>query len=173
MVDKYLEGKDVVYGVRKQRETDTVFKRISAEAYYQVLKWMGVNVMFNHADYRLMSRRSLDALNEYNEVNLFLRGIIPSINFPSAVVSYKRQKRFAGESKYPLHKMFALAIDGITSFSPFPLRLIAGLGVLVFVAQYCSPFGFYGYGSSPEKQFLAKLFQCSRCISCEEYSCSV
>jgi len=133
MVDAYHKGNDVVYGVRKERDTDTVFKRGTAEFYYTLLKWMGVSVVFNHADYRLMSRRSLEALKEYNEVNLFLRGVIPTIGFPSSVVAYDRSERFAGESKYPLSKMLALAIDGITSFSALPLRMIAGLGIIIFL----------------------------------------
>jgi len=102
--------------VRKKRDTDTAFKRITAESYYTLLGWMGVGVVFNHADYRLMSRRALDALREYDEVNLFLRGVIPTIGFPSTTVEYDRKERFAGESKYPLRKMLALAFDGITSY---------------------------------------------------------
>lgn len=133
MVDAYHEGNDVVYGVRKERDTDTLFKRGTAETYYKLLKWMGVDVVFNHADYRLMSRRALEALKEYNEVNLFLRGVIPTIGFPFSVVTYDRNERFAGESKYPLHKMVALAVDGITSFSALPLRMIAGLGIIIFL----------------------------------------
>lgn len=133
MMDAYHDGHDVVYGVRRKRDTDTAFKRISAESYYTLLGWMGVAVVFNHADYRLMSRRTLDALREYDEVNLFLRGVIPTIGFPSTTVEYDRKERFAGESKYPLRKMLALAFDGITSFSAVPLRLIAGLGVLIFI----------------------------------------
>ena len=133
MMDAYHNGHDVVYGVRKKRDTDTAFKRITAESYYTLLGWMGVGVVFNHADYRLMSRRALDALREYDEVNLFLRGVIPTIGFPSTTVEYDRKERFAGESKYPLRKMLALAFDGITSFSAVPLRLIAALGVLIFI----------------------------------------
>jgi len=132
MMVEYHRGIDVVYGVRKARELDTVFKRFTAEGYYHILKKMGVDIVFNHADFRLMSRRALEALRRYEEVNLFLRGIIPSIGFPSSVVEYDRAERFAGESKYPLRKMLALAVDGITSFSSFPLRLIAGLGLAVF-----------------------------------------
>lgn len=133
MMLEYYEGNDVVYGVRKARETDTRFKRTTAEGYYWFLKKMGVDIIFNHADFRLMSRRAIEALKKYEEVNLFLRGIIPTIGFPSATVEYDRAERFAGESKYPLRKMLALAIDGVTSFSPVPLRFIAGLGLLIFV----------------------------------------
>lgn len=133
MMDEYHAGKDVVYGVRALRDTDTFFKRVTAESYYKLLHWMGVDVVFNHADYRLLSRRALDALKEYDEVNLFLRGVIPTIGFPSSVITYRREERFAGESKYPLRKMLALAVDGITSFSAAPLRLIALLGILIFL----------------------------------------
>jgi glycosyltransferase involved in cell wall biosynthesis len=133
MVSTYDKGTDIVYGVRSTRDVDSLFKRLSAVMYYKVLNWMGVDVVFNHADYRLLSRRSLEALKEYSEVNLFLRGLIPTLGFPAAIVSYERHERFAGDSKYPLHKMLGLAIDGVTSFSAFPLRLIAGLGVFVFL----------------------------------------
>ena len=133
MVDEHLAGNEIVYGVRRRRTTDTFFKRVTAEGYYKLLKLMGVDVVFNHADYRLMGRRALDVLQEYGEVNLFLRGIIPTIGFPSSVVEYDRHERFAGESKYPLRKMLALAIDGVTSFSAVPLRFIAVLGMLVFL----------------------------------------
>lgn len=135
MVSNYARGHDIVYGVRKRRETDSWFKRVTAEGYYRVLSAMGVNVIFNHADFRLMSRRAIDALKDYGEVNLFLRGIVPTIGFPSAVVYYDRHERFAGESKYPLRKMMALAIDGITSFSTVPLRIIAALGLIIFVVS--------------------------------------
>lgn len=139
MIDAFHEGKDIVYGVRRDRNVDGLFKRYTAQAYYKLLKLLGINIVFNHADYRLMSRRALDALKEYKEVNLFLRGVIPTIGYPSKVLAYDRSRRFAGKSKYPLHKMLALAIDGITSFSAIPLRLIAGLGVLVFlVSLACS-----------------------------------
>lgn len=135
MISAHDEGVDIVYGVRSTRDVDSLFKRLSAVMYYKLLNWMGVDVVFNHADYRLMSRRSLEALKEYSEVNLFLRGLVPTLGFPSSIVSYERHERFAGESKYPLHKMLGLAIDGVTSFSAFPLRLIAGLGVLVFLVS--------------------------------------
>jgi len=132
MVERHRDGYDVVYGVRRARETDTRFKRSTAEGYYRILALLGVDVVFNHADYRLLSRRALDALKCYEEVNLFLRGIVPTLGFPSCEVTYDRAERFAGESKYPLKKMLALALDGVTSFTAVPLRLIAGLGVVVF-----------------------------------------
>lgn len=132
-VRKYLEGCDVVYGVRNKRDTDTWFKRTTAEGYYKVLKLLGVDIVFNHADYRLMSKRALEGLSEYKEVNLFLRGIVPLIGYRSDYVYYDRHERFAGESKYPLKKMIALALDGITSFSVKPLKLISNLGILISV----------------------------------------
>ena len=132
-MDKYLDGCDVVYGVRKKRETDTFFKRTTAQGFYKVMKAMGVDVVYNHADYRLMSRRALEGLAEYKEVNLFLRGIVPLIGYRSDYVYYDRHERFAGESKYPLKKMLAFAMDGITSFSVKPLKLISNRGILVSV----------------------------------------
>ncbi|QAT51006.1 glycosyltransferase [Caproiciproducens sp. NJN-50] len=129
-VRKYLDGCDVVYGVRNKRETDTAFKRATALGFYRFMAVLGVDVVYNHADYRLMSRRALDALSEYREVNLFLRGLVPLIGYRSAVVTYDRHERFAGESKYPLKKMLAFAVDGITSFSVKPLKLIFNLGML-------------------------------------------
>lgn len=133
MMMEYYKGHEIVYGVRKKRTTDSFFKRFTAEGYYYLLSKMGVNIVFNHADYRLMSRRTIEALRQYEEVNLFLRGIIPTIGFSTAEVYYDRAERFAGESKYPLKKMLALAVDGITSFSAVPLRFIAGLGLIIFV----------------------------------------
>lgn len=131
MLKEFAEGSDIVYGVRSKRETDTPFKRVTAEAYYRMLRRLGVEIVFNHADYRLMSRRAVEALREFDEANLFLRGIIPQLGYPSAVVQYERAERFAGESKYPLVKMLGLAWQGITSFSAAPLRLITALGVTV------------------------------------------
>ena len=128
-VEKYKEGCEVVYGVRNSRATDTFFKKTTAEGFYKIMQAMGVDIVFNHADYRLMSKTVLDALSEYKEVNLFLRGIVPLIGYKSDTVEYARQERFAGESKYPLKKMLAFAIDGITSFSIKPIRLITTLGV--------------------------------------------
>jgi glycosyltransferase involved in cell wall biosynthesis len=131
MVDAHAEGYEIVYGVRKARDTDTWFKRWSALRYYGLLGSLGVHIIPNHADFRLMGRRSLAALGQFAEVNLFLRGIIPQLGFRSTSVFYDRRDRIAGESKYPLGKMIALALDGITSFSPVPLRLIAGLGGII------------------------------------------
>ena len=132
-VKKFLQGCDVVYGVRNKRETDTFFKRTTAQGFYRFMQLLGVELVYNHADYRLMSRRALDALSEYRETNLFLRGIVPLIGFQSGCVTYDRNERFAGESKYPLKKMIAFALDGVTSFSVKPLRIIANLGILVSV----------------------------------------
>ena len=128
-VEKYKEGCEVVYGVRNSRATDTFFKKTTAEGFYKIMQAMGVDIVFNHADYRLMSKTVLDALSEYKEVNLFLRGIVPLIGYKSDTVVYARKERFAGESKYQLKKMLAFAIDGITSFSIKPIRLITTLGV--------------------------------------------
>ena len=133
MVDKYLEGVDIVYGVRSSRKTDTFFKRFTAEGFYRLMNAMGAESVFNHADYRLMSRRALEGLAQFREVNLFLRGIIPMIGYRTDTVEYERGERFAGESKYPLKKMLAFALEGITSLSVKPLRLITGLGFVVFL----------------------------------------
>ncbi len=132
-VQKYLDGCEVVYGVRKKRTTDTFFKRATAQGFYKVMKALGVDIVYNHADYRLMGRRALDALSSYREVNLFLRGIVPLIGFRSDYVYYDRMERFAGESKYPLRKMISFAIDGITSFSVKPLKIISNLGIFISV----------------------------------------
>lgn len=132
MVDACAAGHDLVYGVRRERETDTAFKRATAEGYYRLLHLFGVEVVFNHADFRLMSRRAIEALREFQEINLFLRGIVPLLGFRSTCVYYDRSERFAGESKYPLRKMLSLATNGITSFTAMPLRLIAGIGLLLF-----------------------------------------
>lgn len=133
MVEKYYEGNQVVYGVRSARDTDTFFKRFTAEGFYKFMKVMGADVVYNHADYRLMSRRVLQELASFKEVNLFLRGMVPLIGFQSCNVYYKRAERFAGESKYPLKKMMAFAINGITSFSTKPLKLITTAGFLMSV----------------------------------------
>ncbi|MDO5324069.1 MAG: glycosyltransferase family 2 protein [Clostridia bacterium] len=132
MIDAYHEGYDVVYGVRSSRKTDSFFKRFTAESFYKLMKAMGVDIVFNHADYRLMSRRAVEGLSQFKEVNLFLRGIVPQIGYPWTTVEYERAKRFAGESKYPLKKMLSFAFDGITSFSVKPLRLILFLGAVIF-----------------------------------------
>ena len=131
MVEKYYEGSDVVYGVRSARDTDTFFKKFTAEGFYKIMQAMGVEIVFNHADYRLMSKRALDGLSEFHEVNLFLRGIVPLIGYKSDIVTYERHERFAGESKYPLKKMLAFATDGITSFSIKPIRMITTCGFLI------------------------------------------
>ena len=132
MIDRYHEGYDVVYGVRSARKTDTAFKRLTAEGFYKLMRAMGVEIVFNHADYRLMSRRAVEGLSQFQEVNLFLRGIVPQIGYPWTCVEYERAARFAGESKYPLKKMLSFALDGITSFSVKPMRLILSLGAVIF-----------------------------------------
>lgn len=131
-IDKFNEGKDVVYGVRSTRATDTVFKRSTAHAFYKLMKAMGADTLQDHADYRLMSKRALEGLAKYKEVNLFIRGIVPMIGYETDVVYYERHERFAGESKYPLKKMLSFAVDGITSCSVKPIRMITSLGTLVF-----------------------------------------
>lgn len=132
MVEKYYAGNDIVYGVRSARKTDTFFKKFTAESFYKLLRSMGVEIVYNHADYRLMSKRAVEGLAQFKEVNLFLRGIVPLIGYKSDVVTYERHERFAGESKYPLKKMLAFATDGITSFSIKPIRLITTCGILIF-----------------------------------------
>ena len=131
MIDKYHEGNDIVYGVRSSREKDSFFKKITAESFYKFMKFLGVDCIYNHADYRLASKRVLEELSNYKEVNLFLRGIFPLIGFKSDVVYYERNKRYAGISKYPLKKMLNFAWDGITSFSVKPLRLICTIGFII------------------------------------------
>ena len=133
MVDEYLAGAEVVYGVRNRRDTDTFFKRFTAETFYKILEKLGAEVVFNHADYRLVSSRVLQAFSGFEEVNLFLRGMIPLVGFKSAVVSYERHERLAGESHYPLGKMVQLAFDGVTSLSIKPISLIVGLGLGVSI----------------------------------------
>ena len=135
MVNHYHEGYEVVYGVRSKRDTDTFFKRFTAEGFYKVMKALGVDIVFNHADYRLMSRRAVEGLAQFEEVNLFLRGIVPQIGYKWTTVTYERAERFAGESKYPLKKMLAFAADGITSFSVKPIRMVFSLGVVVFLVS--------------------------------------
>jgi len=136
MVDAYLDGCEVVYGVRSSRETDTFFKRFTAQGFYKFLSAMGAEVVYNHADYRLISSRVLQEFSNFGEVNLFLRGMVPLVGFKSTTVSYSRAERIAGESHYPLKKMIALAIDGITSLSVKPLRLITGFGVFVAIISF-------------------------------------
>ena len=132
MVEKYYEGYDIVYGVRKKRKTDSWFKRFSAEGFYKLIHFMGAQIVYNHADYRMMSKRTLDVLSEFHEVNLFLRGMVPMIGFKSTCVFYDRLKRMAGESKYPLRKMLFFAFQGITSLTVEPIRFITKLGIAVF-----------------------------------------
>ena len=132
MVDKYYEGFDIVYGVRSARKTDTFFKKTTAQSFYKLMEKMGVEIIYNHADYRLASKRVLNELEKYEEVNLFLRGMFPLIGFKSDIVYYERNERFAGESKYPLKKMLNFAWDGITSFSVKPIRLVLSLGLIIF-----------------------------------------
>ena len=136
MVDAYRDGCDVVYGVRSKRDTDTFFKRFTAESFYKILNAMGAEVVFNHADYRLMSARVLEEFARFREVNLFLRGMVPLVGFKSTCVTYERHERMAGESHYPLSKMLALAFDGITSLSIKPIRFITGFGVFVALVSF-------------------------------------
>lgn len=137
MLEKYLNGADIVYGVRNKRDKDTFFKRFTAEGFYKFMKVMGVDIVFNHADYRLTSKRVLDEFSNFKEVNLFLRGMFPLIGFKEEIVYYERQERFAGVSKYPLKKMLNFAWDGITSFSVKPLRFICVLGFIVLFTSLC------------------------------------
>ena len=137
-LQKFTDGNDVVYGVRSSRKTDSAFKRITAQGFYKFMKLLGVDIVYNHADYRLMSKRALDALEAFTEANLFLRGIVPLVGFKWDIVEYERHERFAGKSKYPLKKMLAFAFDGITSFSVRPIRLITGCGFLIFLASLIS-----------------------------------
>lgn len=148
MLEKYREGNQIVYGVRGGRASDTAFKRGSAQGFYKLMAALGVNIVYNHADYRLMSRDALEGLGRFREVNLFLRGVVPLIGYRSATVEYERGERFAGESKYPLKKMLAFAFDGITSFSVRPIRIITLLGFLIFLISG----GFMAYA------ILVKLF---------------
>ena len=131
MIEKYKCGFDIIYGVRSKRETDTFFKRFTAESFYKLIKFLGADIVNNHADYRLMSKRALNGLAEFKEVNLFLRGIIPMIGYPSTTVYYERAERFAGESKYPLKKMLFFAFEGITSLTVKPIRMITSLGFMI------------------------------------------
>ena len=136
MIDEYLGGCEIVYGVRSDRESDTAFKRMTAQGFYKFLAWMGAEVVYNHADFRLVSSRALRELEKFGEVNLYLRGMIPLVGFKSSCVSYSRHERLAGESKYPLGKMLSLAADGVTSLSVKPLRMIMGFGVIVALLSF-------------------------------------
>ena len=136
MVQKYLDGAEVVYGVRSRRDTDTFFKRFTAEGFYHVMNALGADIVFNHADYRLISTRVLESFADYKEVNIFLRGMVPLVGFAHDVVTYERHERLAGESHYPLSKMLALAFDGITSLSNKPIRIITGAGIVVSLVSF-------------------------------------
>ena len=138
MVDKYREGNDIVYGVRSDRSSDTFFKRFTAQSFYKLMAGMGVKTVYNHADFRLMSKRALEHFSNYGESNLFLRGIVPTIGYQTDCVYYERKERVAGESKYPLKKMLALAFNGITSFSIKPISLITWLGVIMIIGSLCA-----------------------------------
>jgi glycosyltransferase involved in cell wall biosynthesis len=135
MVKKYREGYEIVYGVRSDRSSDGFFKRASAQGFYKVMRFLGAGIVYNHADFRLMGRRALEAFAEYREVNLFLRGIVPLLGFKTGSEYYARSPRLAGESKYPLHKMLKFALEGVTSFSVKPIRMIAWLGMIIFCAS--------------------------------------
>ena len=146
MVDKYHEGYDVVYGVRDNRDSDTFFKKYTAQLFYILLKKMGVDIVYNHADYRLMSKSAVEGLAQFKEVNLFLRGMVPLVGYKYSKVFYKRTERMAGTSHYPLKKMLALAIDGVTSLSIKPLRIITLVGILVSCFSFCCIFWvMFGY----------------------------
>lgn len=136
MVDAYLAGCEVVYGVRNKRETDTFFKRFTAQSFYKILNSLGAEVIYNHADYRLLSKRVLDEMENFQEVNLFLRGLVPLVGFKCTSVYYERHERIAGDTHYPLSKMLALAFDGITSLSIKPIRIITGMGITVFLLSF-------------------------------------
>ena len=138
MIDKFHAGSDIVYGVRNDRSTDSFFKRVTAQGFYRLMAGMGVKSIYNHADFRLMSRRAVEQLSRYGETNLFLRGIVPLIGYQTDCVYYQRRERVAGESKYPLKKMLALAFNGITSFSIEPITLITWLGVLIVTGSICA-----------------------------------
>lgn len=163
MVKKYDGGCDVVYGVRSNRKTDTFFKRTTAQGFYKFMSAMGVDVVYNHADYRLMSKRVLDALADFKEVNLFLRGIVPLIGYKSDCVYYERAERFAGESKYPLKKMLAFAFDGITSFSVKPIKMLWSVGIVVCLAAilaaiYVIISKFFGYSTDGWASLMCSIW---------------
>ena len=138
MIDKFHAGNDIVYGVRKERKTDTFFKRVTAQGFYKVMSLMGVKTIYNHADFRLMSRRAVEQFSKYKETNMFLRGMMPLIGYQTDCVYYDRLERVAGESKYPLKKMLALAFNGISSFSVKPITMVTVLGVFILIASLCA-----------------------------------
>lgn len=159
MIDKYYEGNDIVYGVRNDRSTDTFFKRFTAQSFYKFMNFMGVKSVYNHADFRLMSKRAMIQLTKYKERNLFLRGIIPLIGYKTTCVYYKRKERMAGESKYPLKKMLSFAFDGITSFSIRPMTIICTLGVIIIVISvFAMIYGIIGYINGNSLNGWASLF---------------
>lgn len=163
MISEYRDGADIVYGVRSKRETDTFFKRFTAEGFYKILKLFGAEVVFNHADYRLMSKRALEGLAEFKEVNLFLRGLVPLVGYKSSSVYYERHERIAGESHYPLSKMLALAFNGITSLSVRPLQMITGLGFFIFAVSLLAVFAtivikLFGYTVQGWTSLLCAVF---------------
>lgn len=165
MVEKYNEGCDIVYGVRNKRSTDKFMKRFTAEAYYKVMEFFGAHIIFNHADYRLMSKRALDALSDFDEVNLFLRGMVPMLGFKSDKVYYERRERFAGESKYSIGKMLDLAWNGITSFSVKPVDMILFGGVLisvlsVFAMLIMALLALFGVLKGSASWIIASIFLC-------------
>ncbi len=146
MIDQFNQGYDIVYGVRKRRDTDTIFKRMTALGFYRLMRVMNINIIYNHADFRLMSRRAVKQFEKYQETNLFLRGIIPLIGFKSTQVFYDRKARVAGKTKYTLKKMLSMAFDGITSFSIQPIRMITKLGLfIVFVSLFAGVYALYSY----------------------------
>ncbi|MBQ9937267.1 MAG: glycosyltransferase family 2 protein [Oscillospiraceae bacterium] len=134
-VEKFDEGCEIVYGVRSSRKKDTFFKRFTAQAFYKLMLFLGVEIIYNHADFRLMSSRAIEVLSQFKEVNLFLRGIVPLVGFKTDTVTYERNERFAGESKYPLKKMISFAVNGITSFSIKPIRMVFAVGVIIFICS--------------------------------------
>uniref|UniRef100_UPI0025D2B0D2 glycosyltransferase n=1 Tax=Butyrivibrio sp. TaxID=28121 RepID=UPI0025D2B0D2 len=136
MLDAYLGGAEIVYGVRSKRDTDTFFKKFTAESFYKLLNWMGAEVVYNHSDYRLISSRVLDEFADFHEVNIYLRGMVPLVGFKSAIIYYERHERMAGESHYPLSKMLHLAFDGITSLSIKPISIITGIGSIVSIIGF-------------------------------------
>ena len=151
MVEKYYGGCDIVYGVRKNRKSDSFFKKFTAEAFYRLMNFLGAQTVFNHADYRLMSKRAVESLQDFKEVNLFLRGIVPMLGYKSDTVYYDRQKRFAGKSKYPLRKMLHFAAEGITSLSTKPIRYITLMGILIFLVSIIMIISFiitWGWGET-------------------------
>ena len=148
MIDKFHEGNDIVYGVRKERKTDTFFKRTTAQAFYKLMKLMGVKTVYNHADFRLMSKRAVEQFSKYRESNLFIRGMIPLIGYQTDSVYYDRKERVAGESKYPLKKMLALAFNGISSFSIKPISMIMGMGLfIVFISVLAAVYALISYAT--------------------------